>query len=142
MPTPNQAPGHLTWGVVIPRGDPTVATRPCLGSSLHPMGHTLVTGANRCPPCRARVEAARAPRPTTLSRTNAERQRRAQAVTQWRATFGNVCPGWKRDAHGVTPPNILTADHTTAIAAGGPPDGPLTILCRDCNGAKDARTGR
>jgi 5-methylcytosine-specific restriction endonuclease McrA len=33
----------------------------------------------------------------------------------------------------------LTADHVTAIAAGGHPFGPLATLCRSCNGRKGAR---
>jgi 5-methylcytosine-specific restriction endonuclease McrA len=32
----------------------------------------------------------------------------------------------------------LTADHVVPVAAGGPEDGPLTVLCRGCNSAKGA----
>lgn len=69
--------------------------------------------------------------------TAPERQRRAEAVAAWRATHGDWCPGWGgRPAH---PSVDLTADHVTAVAAGGREDGPLVVLCRSCNGSKGAR---
>ena len=65
--------------------------------------------------------------------THAERTRRAQAVAQWRATYGDWCPGWQAPPH---PTPDLTADHAHAVAAGGDEQGPLTVLCRSCNGRK------
>lgn len=116
-------------------------SRPCLGSTLHPLGHTLVVGGSRCPECAQHVEARR----TRAKRqrrpyTHAEQVRRAKAVAKWQATFGNVCPGWRRDAHAVQLPNILTADHGFAVGSGGREDGPLSVLCRDCNSTKQHRT--
>jgi 5-methylcytosine-specific restriction protein A len=68
--------------------------------------------------------------------TNAEKTRRAQVVADWRNTHGDVCPGWERDPHASTD---LTADHVVAVGAGGAEQGPLTVLCRSCNGRKGAR---
>lgn len=65
--------------------------------------------------------------------TAAETRRRAQTVQAHIATHGYTCPGWKRPPH---PATDLTADHITPIAAGGPENGPLTVLCRTCNASK------
>jgi hypothetical protein len=81
-------------------------------------------------------EAQRPPRPTTLTRTWSEQQRRKTAVKAHIEEHGNVCPGWRRDPHPVTPPNILTADHINAVANSGAGDGALQVLCRVCNGSK------
>lgn len=98
------------------------------------------TRGRRCPPHQAAHERGRAPRPTNLTRDTNERNRRAAAVDAHRATYGEWCPGWgSRPAHPVQPPNILTADHDTPIANGGDPNGPLTVRCRICNGAKSNR---
>jgi 5-methylcytosine-specific restriction protein A len=67
--------------------------------------------------------------------TNAEQARRAATVQAWRAWHGDWCPGWQRAPHAATD---LTADHITPVAAGGSEDGPLTVLCRACNGSKGA----
>jgi 5-methylcytosine-specific restriction protein A len=69
--------------------------------------------------------------------SQAEEARRAATVRTWRAQHGDVCPGWQRDSH---PSSDLTADHTVAVGAGGAEDGPLSVLCRSCNGAKADRT--
>ncbi|MFC9786448.1 HNH endonuclease [Rhodococcus sp. NPDC127528] len=74
--------------------------------------------------------------PTKVTRTHGERMRRAQAVAAHRLQHGNWCPGHGVPAHAATD---LTADHTTPIAQGGAPDGPLGVLCRSCNSRKAAR---
>ncbi len=66
----------------------------------------------------------------------AEEQRRAAVVRAWRAERGDVCPGWQRDEHAATD---LTADHVVGVGAGGSEAGPLSVLCRACNGAKQDR---
>lgn len=92
--------------------------KPCLNCGA-------LSDRTRCPTHRARP-----PRPTTLTRTAAERRRRAAVVAAWRAEHGDWCPGWGRPAH---PATDLTADHVTAAAHGGTE---LAVLCRPCNGAK------
>ncbi|GII88263.1 hypothetical protein Ssi03_62530 [Sphaerisporangium siamense] len=62
--------------------------------------------------------------------------RRAATVRAWRARYGNWCPGYGVPAH---PARDLTADHITAVAAGGREDGPLTVLCVSCNARKGTR---
>lgn len=93
------------------------------------------TSNTRCPGCTRRHELTgkRARRP---DRTHAERLRRAAAVHAHLDRWGYICPGWQRPAH---PAHDLTADHVLPVAAGGREDGPLTVLCRSCNGAKGAR---
>jgi 5-methylcytosine-specific restriction protein A len=111
-------------------------TRPCLGVPGQPCG-VLVTGpankaGTRCPKCRRLMQRAkRQQRPHTYS----EDQRRAHVVAEWRAAYGDWCPGWQRMAHHTTD---LTADHLVAVAAGGSETGLLQVLCRACNGAKQA----
>ncbi len=98
------------------------------------------TPGRRCPTHQAAHERGRTARPTNLTRDTTERNRRAAAVAAHRAINGDWCPGWNtRPAHHVHPPNILTADHATAVANGGHPNGPLVVLCRECNGAKSNR---
>ncbi len=63
----------------------------------------------------------------------AEVNRRAQAVADWRAKFGDWCPGWGTEPHAATD---LTADHIIPVAAGGPETGELSVLCRICNSRK------
>jgi 5-methylcytosine-specific restriction protein A len=105
--------------------------RTCLGCG------TRIPSGSRCTRCATKVQRVkRAVRPYTA----AEKARRAAAVEQWRATHGDTCPGWgDREPHAVVAPNILTADHVVPYAAGGSDDGPLSVLCRSCNGAKGAR---
>ncbi len=65
---------------------------------------------------------------------------RARAVAGWRATEGDVCPGWGVPPHPVIPPNKLSADHTHSIAQGGPPRPPgYGVLCVECNSRKRDR---
>jgi len=68
-------------------------------------------------------------------KTWAQIQRRAQTVQAWRTNHGDTCPGWQRDPH---PATDLTADHLQPVAAGGTETGPLSVLCRSCNGRKQA----
>jgi len=70
-----------------------MALKPCLDCGT-------LSATTRCPACtrpleRARDQAKRQRRPYTA----AERQRRAAAVTAWRAQHGDWCPGWQRPAH-------------------------------------------
>jgi hypothetical protein len=107
-----------------------MANRPCLDCGRP-------TSATRCPNCERIRERSRPQRPTNLTRDWQERQRRAAAVYNWLQTYGPICPGWQREPHRVHPKS-LTADHIESVASGGDPYGPLTVLCRPCNGAKAA----
>ncbi len=112
-----------------------MSPRPCLDCGR-------ICDGSRCRACQSEQERRRPQRPTNLTRTTGERKRRAAAVTAHRLRFGDWCPGYgDRPAHGVRPPNVLTADHVTPVARGGDPRGPLTVLCRVCNGSKSDRTG-
>jgi 5-methylcytosine-specific restriction protein A len=106
--------------------------RPCIECGA-------LTNVTRCPRCLTTKNRERKPRPTNLTRDTDERQRRAAAVAQHRQEYGNWCPGWKIPPHAVAVPNILTADHVVAVAAGGDPNGELQVLCRVCNGRKADR---
>jgi 5-methylcytosine-specific restriction protein A len=112
-------------------------TRPCLGSPLHPPGHTLTNlPGSRCPTCTRHVDATRtrskrARRPYTAT----EQRRRAAAVQTHIAAHGYWCPGWRTPPH---PTRDLTADHPLAVAAGGAETQELEILCRSCNSRKGA----
>lgn len=70
-----------------------------------------------------------------------ERKRRAAAVQRHREQFGEICPGWRRPAHRVDPPNKLTADHIRSIASGGDEAGELQVLCNWCNPSKRQSSG-
>lgn len=103
-----------------------MALRPCLDCGT-------LTRQSRCPTHqRATAAAKRATRP----RLPGETARRAATVAQWRATYGDWCPGWQRPGHHASD---LTADHVQAVAAGGLETGALSVLCRACNGTKGAR---
>lgn len=109
--------------------------RPCLGSTHNEYAHTLTDNRNgRCSDCNrqretTRTRGKRARRPYT----NTERAEREAIVATWRAEHGDWCPGWGRPAH---PSQDLTADHVVAVAAGGDEHGPMSVLCRTCNGRK------
>ncbi|MCK2214275.1 HNH endonuclease [Actinomadura sp. ATCC 31491] len=90
----------------------------------------LHDGTGTCAGCSTRSKRRRRPY------TAAERERRAQAVAEHRAQYGDWCPGWGRPDHTAEPWNPLTADHIDPVARGGPEDGPLQVLCRSCNSAK------
>lgn len=113
-------------------------TRLCLGSTLHPPGHTITLRGSRCQACAAVTETAR----TRAKRqrrpyTSTEQTRRRAAVDAHRRQHGDWCPGWQRAPH---PATDLTADHVTPVAAGGHETGPLQVLCRSCNSRKQAHT--
>lgn len=98
----------------------------------------LVTSLGRCADHAAERETRlRRTVPTKRTRSRSEQRRRAQAVADYQARHGDWCPGYGRNPH---PAADLTADHITAVAAGGAPDGPHAVLCRSCNGRKSART--
>ena len=100
--------------------------KPCLDCGA-------LSDRNRCAQHRRVRESQRAARPTTLTRDNAERERRARVVAAWRAQHGDWCPGWGRTSHAATD---LTANHVVAAAHGGTQ---LAVLCRSCNSAKRDR---
>lgn len=110
--------------------------RPCLGLPDHPCGR--LTNGTRCPDCARVVEYQRtqAKRERRPRASYAETRRRAQAVAQWRATYGDWCPGWGREAH---PSTDLTADHVAPFALTRSEAGAIAVLCRSCNGRKQAR---
>lgn len=66
---------------------------------------------------------------------HAERQRMASAVLLHLERYGPWCPGYAVPPHQATD---LTADHVTPRRNGGL-GGPLSVLCRACNGRKAAR---
>jgi len=105
--------------------------RPCLECGV-------LAGRTRCANCQRIYERNRPQRPTNQTRDWVERQRRAAFVRNWLATYGPICPGWQRDPHRIDA-GSLTADHVESVARGGDPSGPLTVLCRPCNGAKSSR---
>lgn len=110
---------------------------PCLGSPLCPAGHTLVAIGPRCHTCATYIETQRTRRKRDKRprASTAETRRRAQTVADWVTTHGWVCPGWQRPPH---PSADLTADHVIPFAASRSEDGPLAVLCRPCNGSKQA----
>lgn len=97
-----------------------------------------ITTTPRCPQHQRALDRVvlRGKRERRPAASAAETARRAAAVAEWIATRGYWCPGWGVPEHQATD---LTADHITAVAAGGAEDGPLTVLCRSCNGRKGAR---
>ncbi|GAA2159328.1 hypothetical protein GCM10009783_18450 [Glycomyces lechevalierae] len=114
--------------------------RPCLGSPLHPQGHTLTPRSDgRCADC-ARVREADRTRGKRATRpyTHAMVRERKQTVDEWKRIHGDVCPGWDRPPH---PTPHLTADHPLPVAAGGDENQKLEVLCRSCNGRKGSTPG-
>lgn len=110
-------------------------TRTCLDCGRPVLGPRVGRQGTRCPTHQREHERAkRAKRPRA---TQAEEQRRAQAIAQHVAVYGWWCPGWRRAPH---PSTDLTADHIDPFAVTGREDGPLGVLCRVCNGAKSNRT--
>jgi hypothetical protein len=103
------------------------------------LGCRVLCETPRCPPCRTIYERQHTQRKRAVRPyTPAEQQRRAAAVASWVALNGWSCPGWRRPPHAAEV-GSLTADHPTAVAAGGEESQPLDVLCRSCNGAKAAR---
>ena len=109
--------------------------RPCLDCGR------LISSGTRCPRCeRPRARQTQQRKRAIRPYTTAEKRRRAAAVDQWRAQFGDWCPGWgEHPAHQVVWPNVLSADHDVAVAVGGDEGGALTVRCRRCNSARGVR---
>jgi 5-methylcytosine-specific restriction protein A len=112
--------------------------RPCLGVDGHACGRLTASGS-RCVDCqrtydRTTLRGKRLRRPRV---SKAEEHRRVRVVATWRRDYGDVCPGWHRPPH---PATDLTADHLLPVGAGGMEAGPLGVLCRVCNGAKQDHT--
>jgi 5-methylcytosine-specific restriction protein A len=106
--------------------------RPCLGCGV------LVRGASRCPRCQAGRDQAKTARRPKL-KTYSETERRRRAVADWRARYGDWCPGFhERPGRPGHPSADLTADHDGMVGMGHPEDGPLTVRCRSCNSARAA----
>lgn len=112
---------------------PDAPLRRCLGTPGQRCG--VLTRQPRCPEHARQHERNRKAHRTY---TAAERERRAQAVAQWRAEHGDWCPGseWCGPEHESID---LTADHIDAVGAGGPEGGPLRVLCRSANSARGKR---
>jgi len=108
--------------------------RPC----LEPGCNTPTPAGAPCPNPRC-PRSRRKRRAPGADRTNAERKRRETVVTSWVARHGHVCPGFKRPAHKVFPPDRLTADHVIPVSLGGPMNGPLEVLCNRCNASTGGR---
>jgi len=100
-------------------------------------GHLFQGEGPRCPGhTRAKDRATLRLKRKLRPHTYAEDVRRAEVVFSWRALYGDLCPGWRRDAHPATPTNPLTADHPHAVARGGDEHQSLSVLCRQCNSRK------
>lgn len=107
---------------------PTRICLRCGGSTAKPSGRGL------CPDCQADYDANRPARAVYDSR--AWRQLSARSIASWVARNGWTCPGYQRPAH---PSRDLTLDHPHALAQGGAPlPRKPGILCRSCNGRKQA----
>jgi hypothetical protein len=76
--------------------------------------------------------------PTKVTRTHAERKRRALAVRAHVKANGWICPG--DETHEAHPCRDLTAHHVDSVAGGGDPHGTLAVLCRSRNSAIGSRT--
>jgi 5-methylcytosine-specific restriction protein A len=107
--------------------------RRCLGYQGQRCG-TLLEHGTRCTIHSRMVNRAEmTTRHTRRPDFRADQQRRAVAVAQHRARWGDWCPGWRRPGHIAAD---LTADHPTSVARGGDERGPLEVLCHSCNSAK------
>ena len=71
---------------------------------------------------------------TRVRSRGTERQSR-ELRTAWVARHGWICPGWKRAPH---PSRDLTLDHVIPVVEGGQFSGPVRVLCRSCNSARQA----
>ena len=99
-----------------------------------------------CPGCRTRVtgKCPRCDQPASTGQRKPrqsagygrdERKRRSDTVRVHVEQHGWVCPGWQRAPHNS---EDLTADHVQPTARGGAQSGPLRVLCRPCNSARQA----
>jgi 5-methylcytosine-specific restriction enzyme A len=102
--------------------------RNCLGCGAS------MRGKSRCSDCeRAHQRAKRARRPDLDDARERERRR---LVADHRARIGDWCPGL--GDHPAHPSADLVADHVVEVAAGGPANGPLRVLCRSENSRRSA----
>lgn len=92
--------------------------RPCLGC---PHGNIAEPGKPRCRSCEQQYQRQRNASRPQYRGTWATHSK--QAIAAYRAEHGDVCPGWSRPPHPVTP-DQWTCDHD------------LGPLCRKCNSAK------
>lgn len=89
-----------------------------------------------CPDCQADYDAERPAR--AVYDSPAWRRLSSRAIGAHVARHGYTCPGYKVPAH---PSRDLTLDHPTALASGGAPlPRNPGVLCRSCNGRKQANT--
>lgn len=87
----------------------------------------------------ARTRHEHATTPTKVGLTWTERNRRKDAVDAHRATLGEWCPGYKREAHPlIASDGGLTADHITPVSDSNQ-TGPLRVICASCNARKGNR---
>jgi hypothetical protein len=100
--------------------------RPCLEPHCP---NLAAPGQPRCTPC---TISHRRARPTTTAQGYGWTwQRHARsAITAYRQTHGDICPGFGTPAHPITPPNHWVCDHD------------LGPLCQSCNGRKAATVDR
>lgn len=110
--------------------------RACLGCGK------LGRWRHRCPRCQAEVDKRKAAARPDLHNDRAERRRRAAAVADHRARFGDWCPGVPELGRPAHPAAHLQADHAVEVAAGGPVSGPLVVRCGPCNSARSANVRR
>jgi hypothetical protein len=121
----------------------TAVVTPC----LHRIGRGRLCGRlsrqRRCPNHQLDADRAQRARRPQLH-THVEVVRRARVVADHIHQHGYVCPGCPLSSgrpHQADPDtNPLTADHYVPVAAGGPEDGPLRVMCRRGNSARGART--
>ena len=109
--------------------------RPCLDCGR------LHLNLSRCLVCQRRYERDRdEARGSASARGYGYRWRRlaARILAEYRAAYGNVCPGWMRESHRA---EVLTVDHIVPRAAGGTDErSNLQVLCRACNSSKRDRS--
>lgn len=108
-------------------------------------GEPTSNPSGRCHEHRPRLDRSRlrsTPRQRTYD-TAAWRRLRRAVVSEWVASNGWECPGWR------TPPHAsrdLTADHVVPLVHGGAPlsRANVAVLCRPCQGRKalSQRRGR
>jgi 5-methylcytosine-specific restriction protein A len=74
-------------------------------------------------------------RHNALYSTRAWQRLSARVLRAWRGEHGDLCPGYRRPAHGASD---LTVDHIVPLAAGGAPFdvANTSVLCRSCNSTK------
>lgn len=109
--------------------------RPCLGDPRtgEGRGHLIATGT-RCPLHQRPINRAHRNR---LYDAPEWRRLRDRTLRAHRSAYGPLCPGWEREPHVATD---LTVDHVTPLVFGGGTE--VQVLCRSCNGRKNAATRR